>query len=115
MTIAVVEDDQILRDGLSELFTREGYTVNAAGSLYEAEQITSADLWLVDVMLPDGSGLDFVRRLREKSSVPILILTALDGEDSVIEGLRAGADDYVTKPFRAGERPCKRERGISSG
>ena len=112
MTIAIIEDDKNLRDGLCELFVREGYAVSAAESLRSAEKITEADLWLVDVMLPDGSGLDLVRRLRAESRVPILILTALDGEDSGIEGLRAGADDYVTKPFRAGELLARAEANL---
>ncbi len=103
MKIAIIEDDRNLRDSLRELFSAEGYEVAAAASLREADALDEADLWLVDVMLPDGSGIDFVRKKREESSMPIMILTALDGEDSIITGLRAGADDYIVKPFRAGE------------
>ena len=112
MTIAIVEDDKSLRDGLTELLAGAGYAVCAAGSLREAEKIAEADLWLVDVMLPDGSGLGLVRSLRERSSVPILVLTALDGEDSIIRGLKAGADDYITKPFRAGELLARVEANL---
>lgn len=103
MRIAVVEDEKSLAEGLKELLAGKGYAVQTAASLREAERLAPADLWLVDVMLPDGSGLDLVRSLREKGDVPILILTALDEEGSIIRGLQAGADDYITKPFRAGE------------
>lgn len=103
MTINAVEDDAVLREGLCELLTAAGYSVHSARSLREARELAGGDLWLIDVMLADGSGLTLCRELREKSSVPIIILTALDAEDSVIEGLSAGADDYVVKPFRSGE------------
>ena len=112
MKIAVTEDDRSLRDGLAELLSGAGYTVRTAACLREARGISEADLWLVDVMLPDGSGLSLVRELREKSDVPVLILTALDGEDSIILGLRAGADDYITKPFRAGELLARVEANL---
>ncbi len=103
MKIAIIEDDRSLRDSLCELFSGEGYETAAAPSLREARALEEADLWLVDLMLPDGSGIDFVREKRKTSTMPILILTALDGEDSIIAGLKAGADDYIVKPFRAGE------------
>ena len=103
MKIAIIEDDRSLRDSLCELFSGECYETDAAPSLREARALEEADLWLVDLMLPDGSGIDFVREKRKTSTMPILILTALDGEDSIIAGLKAGADDYIVKPFRAGE------------
>ena len=103
MKIAIIEDDRSLRDSLCELFSGEGYETDTAPSLREARALEEADLWLVDLMLPDGSGIDFVREKRKTSTMPILILTALDGEDSIIAGLKAGADDYIVKPFRAGE------------
>ena len=112
MKIALVEDDKGLREGLCELLSGEGYALRTAGSLLETEGIEGADLWIIDVMLPDGSGLDLVRRLRKKDNTPLLILTALDGEDSVIEGLKAGADDYITKPFRAGELLARVEANL---
>ncbi len=103
MTVAILEDDHTLRESLRELFLSAGYSVCAAGLLRDARRISEAELWLVDLMLPDGSGIDFVREKRKTSTMPILILTALDGEDSIIAGLKAGADDYIVKPFRAGE------------
>lgn len=113
MTIALIEDDRSLRDSIHELLSEAGYTVCTAGSLREAEKLSGADLWLVDIMLPDGSGLGLVREIREKDSeMPVLVLTALDGEDSIIRGLRAGADDYITKPFRAGELLARVEANL---
>ena len=112
MTIAILEDDETLREGLRDLFLSAGYTVRAAGLLRDAERIAEAELWLVDLMLPDGSGLDFVRGLRAAGDVPVIILTALDDEESIIRGLRAGADDYITKPFRAGELLARAEANL---
>ena len=90
MTIAILEDDDTLREGLRDLFLSAGYSVRAAGLLRDAERIAEAELWLVDLMLPDGSGLEFVRGLRAAGDVPVIILTALDDEESIIRGLRAG-------------------------
>ena len=112
MVIALVEDDKGLREGLCELLSGAGYALRTAENLLETEGIDGADLWIIDVMLPDGSGLDLVRRLRKKDNTPLLILTALDGEDSVIEGLKAGEDDYITKPFRAGELLARVEANL---
>lgn len=112
ITVAILEDNITLRESLCDLFLSAGYSVHAAGLLRDAERIAEADLWLVDLMLPDGSGLDYVRRLRETGNVPILILTALDDEQSIIRGLRAGADDYITKPFRAGELLARAEANL---
>ena len=104
MIIRIVEDDGVLRDSLRELLTGAGYAVEAAASLREARMLPDApQLWLVDLMLPDGSGLALCRELRAVSETPILILTALDAEDDVIAGLAAGADDYITKPFNVME------------
>ena len=111
-TIAILEDDKTLREGLRDLFLSAGYSVRALDLLKNAEQIDDADLWLVDLMLPDGSGLDFVRQRREAGAVPIIILTALDDEETVVRGLRAGADDYITKPFRAGELLARVEANL---
>ena len=112
MVIALVEDDKGLREGLCELLSGAGYALRTAENLLETEGIDGADLWIIDVMLPDGSGLDLVIRLRKKDNTPLLILTALDGEDSVIEGLKAGADDYITKPFRARELLARVEANL---
>lgn len=103
-TILLVEDDLFLREGLFELLTREGYQVTAAASAMEAEAALAArnpDLIVLDIGLPDGSGLDLCRVWRaEGRQMPILFLTALSEEIQIVRGLDAGGNDYVTKPFR---------------
>lgn len=116
MKIFIIEDDGILRTGLTELIGSAGYETLSALSYQDALMRLSAetgvDLYLVDIMLGDGSGLDLVRKIRAEGETPVIILTALDGEDTVIEGLSCGADDYVTKPFRAGELLARIEANL---
>lgn len=102
--ILLVEDDLYLREGLHELLIKENYEPVCAKSCAEAKQFFDTDnfdLVILDVMLPDGNGLDLCSRIRNTGSdVPILFLTACDEEFQIVRGLDAGADDYVTKPFR---------------
>ena len=105
-TILLVEDDAVLRDGLSELFGREGHTVITAGSLREARERLSdaAELIVMDVGLPDGDGVGLCREWRAAGETrPILFLTARGEEFDVVRGLDSGGNDYVTKPFRMQE------------
>ena len=101
--ILLVEDEAEIAD-LVELYLRnEGYEVNKCAGAAAAEkaiQEGAFDLALLDVMLPDGDGFSLCRRIREKSTCPVLMLTAKDGELDKINGLSLGADDYITKPFR---------------
>lgn len=102
-TILLVEDDAVLRGGLTELFTREGYGVVTAGSVREARERLSGSVQLIvlDVSLPDGDGVSLCRQWRGAGiTVPILFLTARDEELDVVRGLDGGGNDYVTKPFR---------------
>lgn len=106
--IIVVEDERDIREGLCELLTRDGYDVTACGSVQEAERSIAgggADLYLLDVMLPDGSGFGLCEHIRDElgSDVPVIFLTALDDEDSVVRGLETGGNDYLGKPFRKRE------------
>lgn len=105
--ILIVEDDDFLREGLTELLKKEGYAVQSAACLSAAlEALAQAafDLMLLDVMLPDGSGLSFCEALRGAGKgLPILFITAFDTEEDIVRGLDAGADDYVTKPFKLRE------------
>lgn len=107
MPILILEDDPAIRAGLEQLLTSAGYAVAAAANIREALALvgggTVYGAFLLDVMLPDGSGIALTKRLRKVTDAPILLLTALDDEESVIAGLSAGADDYVAKPFRARE------------
>lgn len=102
--ILLVEDDVYLREGLEELLTKESYEPVSACNCKEGRKLFSEDsfdLVILDVMLPDGNGLDFCAFIRSTDAdVPILFLTACDEEFQIVRGLDAGADDYVTKPFR---------------
>ena len=101
--ILLIEDDPILGRGLSVNLELEKFRVNWARDLRSgvlAHESTRADLVILDLGLPDGSGLGFLRELRKKDAKkPVLILTAKIDEDSVVEGLQAGANDYIRKPF----------------
>lgn len=105
-TILLVEDDTALREGLTELFSRDGYEVIACGCLREArEKLTDAvQLIVMDVGLPDGDGVSLCKEWREAGETrPILFLTARGEEFDVVRGLDSGGNDYVTKPFRMQE------------
>lgn len=106
LTILVVEDDFSIRRLLQERLGREGIDVHTAATLADARQALSSlpiDLLLLDLGLPDGEGVQFVRELRRWSAFPILILSARHLEQDKIAALDAGADDYVVKPFPVGE------------
>ena len=105
-TILMVEDETSITEPLAEALDREGFDTRVAGTVADAiEQAASElpDLVLLDVMLPDGSGYDVARTLRERSKVPIIMLTARGEETDRIVGLELGADDYIVKPFSARE------------
>ena len=107
--ILIIEDEPYIRKTLEYNISREGYHVVSASSLLEAKSQIESDsfsLILLDLMLPDGSGLDLCREIKsdkEKSSIPIIILTAKDDEVDKVVGFELGADDYVTKPFSVRE------------
>ncbi len=100
--ILIVEDDKGLSRGLSFSFNKSGYKVECAVNLKAAKELfkqVDIDLLILDINLPDGSGIDFCREIRKKSAVPIIMLTARDMETDEVVGLESGADDYITKPF----------------
>ena len=104
--ILVVEDEESFRDALGFMLRKEGYDVTVAGDGLQAlEQFDrqGADLILLDLMLPGMSGTDVCRSIRQKSKVPIIMVTAKDTEIDKVVGLEIGADDYVTKPFSTRE------------
>src|SRR5580698_3495750 len=108
LKILVVDDEASLRETLTRSFTREGHTVQALSSGTEAIELADEetfDVILLDVALGAGpNGYEVCRALRERRNVvPIIMLTALDTEADAVQGLEAGADDYVTKPFGLGE------------
>ena len=105
-TILLVEDEDSITAPLSEALSREGFEPVIAGTAAEALELAasrSPDLVLLDLGLPDGSGLDVCRELRSRSTVPIIMVTARGEETDRIVGLEVGADDYVVKPFSARE------------
>jgi two-component system response regulator RegX3 len=104
--VLVVEDEEAISEPLGEHLEREGFEPAVAQTLEGARallQQTPPDIILLDVMLPDGDGRDLCREIRRTSDVPIIMLTARGEEVDKIVGLELGADDYVVKPFSAGE------------
>ena len=97
--IAIIEDDIGLNKGIELALKREDYVFYPFYSLGEVQNIEQMDLIILDINLPDGNGLVFLRKLRESSGVPVLILTANDSEMDEVSGLELGAQDYMTKPF----------------
>lgn len=103
--LLLLEDDMSLIDGLSYSLKKQGYEVDIVRTVNEAGNVWSDgkyDLLILDVSLPDGSGFDVCRKVRQVSKVPIIFLTASDEEVSMIMGLDIGGDDYITKPFKLG-------------
>ena len=109
LKILIIEDEPDIRKNLEYNLSREGYSVLTAASIAEAEQLiysNNLSLILLDLMLPDGSGLDLCKKMKSDPDVqnlPIIILTAKDDEVDKVVGFELGADDYVTKPFSVRE------------
>ncbi|MCR5250297.1 MAG: response regulator transcription factor [Lachnospiraceae bacterium] len=107
MKILLLEDDENLADALVYSLKGEGITAVRADCIAAAQELLGAesfDLALLDVMLPDGDGYGLCEWIRKRdASLPVIFLTALEDESNVVRGFGAGADDYVSKPFRMGE------------
>ena len=109
MRILIIEDEPDIRKTIEYNFVKEGFKVSVAGSLAEGKKVFLAEtvnLIILDLMLPDGSGLDLCREIKSNpssSSTPIIILTAKTDEVDRVVGFELGADDYVTKPFSVRE------------
>ena len=99
MRILLVEDEDAIADPLADGLRREGFSIERASTGAEALAAAEPDLVLLDLRLPDVDGLDVCRSLRERSSVPIIVVTARGEETDRVVGLELGADDYVVKPF----------------
>lgn len=105
-TILLVEDDPNILRTNRRILEREGFTVLCAGTLQEARALlreNSPDALVLDIRLPDGSGLAFCEEIRPTTAAPVLFLTALDEKSEIIEGLVAGGNDYITKPYDVDE------------
>ncbi|MDQ0971371.1 two-component system response regulator VicR [Neobacillus niacini] len=108
MKILVVEDDRTIASGLEYSLKQEGYEIvlsHTAASAIEVmeNRIEEIDLCIFDLSLPDGSGYDLCKTVKQKRDIPVIFLTAFDDEVNVVMGLDMGADDYITKPFRIRE------------
>ncbi|MFA7323397.1 MAG: response regulator transcription factor [Candidatus Nanopelagicales bacterium] len=104
--VLIVEDEESFSDALTFMLKREGYEVEVAADGNKALEIfdrNGADLLLLDLMLPGLSGTEVCKHIRAKSAVPIIMLSAKDGEVDKVVGLELGADDYITKPFSSRE------------
>ena len=104
--ILVVEDEKSLSEPLAYLLRREGYEVSVVDnglSAIDAVDHSPPDLMLLDLMLPGLAGTEVCREVRNRSSLPIIMLTAKDSEVDIVVGLELGADDYVTKPYSSRE------------
>ena len=104
--LLIVEDDKKLNDGIRLALKNDAYFFYQCRTLQEAREILKKEditLVLLDVNLPDGNGIDFVREIRKNSQVPIILLTVNNMEVDIVTGLEAGANDYITKPFSVEE------------
>lgn len=100
--IFLLEDDKILSKGISIALKKDEHMVTAVYGYLEAlkqYQKQKYDLFLLDINLPDGNGLEFCEKIRETSETPVLFLTANDTEEDMLEGFGVGCDDYISKPF----------------
>ncbi|MCU1362936.1 MAG: hypothetical protein JWM55_764 [Acidimicrobiaceae bacterium] len=105
-TIMIVEDEESYQDALNVGLSVEGFVVVGATNIAEARALllsSKPDLVLLDVMLPDGSGIDYCRELHDTTHIPVIMVTARTSEVDVVLGLEIGAADYVTKPYRLRE------------
>jgi len=106
MKIFVLEDDSAIGMGLSYSLENEGYGVTLVKTVFDAMQVIEKEqfaLYILDLTLPDGSGYDVCKKIKEKADVPVIFLTAFDDEVNVVMGFELGADDYISKPFRLKE------------
>lgn len=104
--LLVIDDDDRIRALLRTYLGKCGFRVSTVGDTAEARQLMNTlafDLLIVDVMMPGETGFEFTRALREKDDIPVILLTARGEADDRIEGLKTGADDYLSKPFEPEE------------
>ena len=124
MRVLVIEDDDVLRDGLDAGLSLKGFTIDAVGNLADAQSAVDGahyDAVVLDLTLPDGSGADLLQAWRQSGRLlPVLLLTARNGVQDRVEGLNCGADDYLGKPFDIEELTARihaivrRAKGLAS-
>ena len=106
MKILIVEDNSAISDGLKFSLEHEKFIVDITKNIKEAQKELKNNLYnlvILDIMLPDGDGIDLCKYIKERQDIPVIFLTAKDSEGDIIKGLNVGADDYIVKPFRIGE------------
>ena len=104
--ILLVDDDQRLRDLLKDYLTEKNFKVFPSQDFSEAKEILNFfifDLIILDRMMPSGDGIDLVKKIKEVSNTPVIMLTAMGENNNRIDGLKTGSDDYITKPFEPEE------------
>lgn len=115
MKILLVEDNKSIIKGLEYAFAQNGYDCEYCVSFNEAMKKApfNYDIAVLDITLPDGNGFDLFKKIRRYSDLPVIFLTAVDDEDSVVNGLELGADDYITKPFSTRELIARIKRAAN--
>lgn len=115
MKILLVEDNKSIIKGLEYAFAQNGYDCEYCVSFNEAMKKApfNYDIAVLDITLPDGNGFDLFGKIRKYSDLPVIFLTAVDDEDSVVNGLELGADDYITKPFSTRELIARIKRAAN--
>lgn len=102
MKILLIEDDEMIKKGLSYSFSENGYDLIHKSNMSEAKEALKnyvIDLIILDISLPDGNGFELYEKAIKKLDIPTIFLTAKDDEDDIVKGLELGAEDYITKPF----------------
>ena len=100
--LLLVEDEPRVQDNNKMILERRGYSIRQAYSLAQAREIIAEEMpraIVLDIQLPDGSGLDLLHELRKTSNVPVLMLTAMGTPEDIVRGLETGGDDYLSKPY----------------
>jgi len=114
--ILIIDDDKRLRELLEEYLTEKKYTIYLSDDFLSAQEILEYfffDLIIVDRMMPSGDGINLINIIKEKNNVPVIMLTAMGESESVISGLKMGADDYLSKPFEPEELYLRIQKLIS--
>ena len=117
-TVLIVEDDPAISLALMSSLRAAGYVAATAGTAREAIEMAAdrrPDVLVLDLLLPDGHGIDVCRRIREWTRTPIIVVSAVDADDEKVRALDAGADDYVTKPFSIGELLARLRAALRRG
>lgn len=106
MKILIVEDNKTIADGIKFSLEQEGYSVCIKDSYMQAKNELLNNIYnliILDIILPDGNGMNLCKEIKNNFDIPVIFLTAKDNESDIIQGLNIGADDYIVKPFRIGE------------